>query len=247
MRVRWAFMVLEDHPYGREMLSQLLAAGFVPALCVEERSEVATIEREKFLERMTGFSVAPSIDELLRPHPTPRRFVASHNDAECEATLREAAPELIVLGGTRILEPRIFEHAKGGTLNAHPGLLPEIRGSASVAWAIELDIPVGCTCHFIEAGIDTGPIVSKEHIEVRRGDTYEKLCHATAVLSARLMVGALREYAAGTLRGVTQLGGAKALRNMPPQRVEAMKRKLAEGRYAHYAPYAPHAGGEGDS
>ena len=127
-----------------------------------------------------------------------------HNQAACEALLREAAPELIVLGGTRILKPNIFRLAPAGTLNSHPGLLPEVRGSASVAWSIYHDVPIGCSCHFIEEGIDVGPIVGRRMIPVHPGQTYEQLVHATDVLSGTLMVEALRAFAAGTLRGTVQ-------------------------------------------
>ena len=232
--VHFAFLVLEDHPYGREMLAQLLDAGFVPRLVIEERSDVAKIEREKFLERMRGFAIADPIDVLLDGKPTLREYADSHNAPACIEHLQRDPPDLIVLGGTRILEPRVFEIAKVGTLNAHPGLLPEVRGSASVAWAIELDQPIGCTCHFIEAGIDTGPIVSRRTIAVHRGDTYEKLCHATAVLSGTLMTEALQAFAKRTLRGEPQPVGSPARRNMPPEGVERIKRKLADGRYAHF-------------
>jgi methionyl-tRNA formyltransferase len=216
------------------MLRQLLAAGFVPELVIEEHGEIAGVEREKFLVRMLGFPIAPTMDALLAGHATRRARVDNHNDEACARLLAHLRPELIVLGGTRILAPHIFEHATVGTLNAHPGLLPEVRGSASVAWAIELDVPIGCTCHFIAAGIDTGPIVARRTIPVRRGDTYEKLCHKTAVLSATLMTEALQAHAAGALRGTPQPGGGKALRNMADDGVERVKRKLAEGRYAHF-------------
>lgn len=232
--VHFAFLVLEDHPYGREMLSQLLGAGFVPRLVIEERSEVARVERDKFLERMKGLPIADPMDVLLDGQPTLREYVSTHNAPACAEHLQRDPPDLIVLGGTRILEPHVFEAATVGTLNAHPGLLPEVRGSASVAWAIELDQPIGCTCHFIEAGIDTGPIVSRRTIDVHRGDTYEKLCHATAVLSGALMTEALQAYAAGTLSGEPQPDGAPAHRNMAPEGVERIKAKLADGTYAHF-------------
>lgn len=230
----WAFLVLEEHPYGREMLRELLAGGFVPTVVVEERSRLADVERGKFLERIAGQEVPPTFTELLAEHPTVERVqVPHHNAPECADVLERAAPELIVLGGTRIIKPHVFEVATRGTLNAHPGLLPEVRGSASVAWAIHLDVPVGCTCHFIEAGIDTGPVVGRRTIDVHRGDTYEKLCHATISLSAALMREALEAHARGALRGDPQPAGGEALRNMAPEMVEDVRRKLAQGRYAH--------------
>lgn len=231
--LRWAFLVLDEHPYGREMLRELLDAGFAPDLLIEERSEVAEVERAKFLVRMAGFPIAPTFDALLAGRDVRREAVGSHNDADCERLLRELAPDLIVLGGTRILKPHIFAPARLGTLNAHPGLLPEVRGSASVAWAIHLDEPIGCTCHFIDAGIDTGPIVGRRAIEVRPGDTYQKLCHATVGLSAVLMREALEALRDDTLVTTPQGEGRPAFRNMPDEQVREVERKLAEGRYGH--------------
>lgn len=232
--VRFAFLALRDHPYAREMLSQLLAAGFAPSIVIEEDSEVATVEKQKFLDRMRGFSIAPPLDDMLGRLEVDRFSVGNHNDEACGDRLQDVAPDLIVLGGTRILKPHAFAPAREGTLNAHPGLLPEVRGSASVAWAVELDLPIGCTCHFIEAGIDTGPIVGRREIAVHRGDTYEKLCHATTVLSGTLMTEALTAYSRGELESSPQPTGGKAHRNMSDDGVQRVREKLASGRYAHF-------------
>ena len=109
-----------------------------------------------------------------------------------------------------------------------------MRGSASVAWAIARDERVGCSCHFVERGIDTGPLVSRREIPVRRGDSYEKLCHATVVLSATLMREALEAFRDGTLASTPQGPGVPAHRNMSDDDVARVKQKLAEGRYAHF-------------
>ena len=232
--VRFVFLALRNHPYAREMLSQLLAAGFEPSVVIEEDSEVARTENAKFIARMAGFELAPSIDTLLEGRRSARVLVDNHNDDACREQLERAAPQLIMLGGTRILKPHVFAPASSGTLNSHPGLLPEVRGSASVAWAIQRDLPIGCTCHFIEAGIDTGPIVRRRSLAVHRTDTYEKLCHATCVLSGALMTEALQAFVAGTLQGTPQPTGHSAHRNMPAEGVARVKEKLAAGRYAHF-------------
>jgi methionyl-tRNA formyltransferase len=233
MSKSFAFLVLEEHPYGREMLARLLEAGLEPALLIEESSSVANEERTKFLERMQGFEIAPSFDQLLAGRALRREQVASHNGERCAALLAELQPDLLVLGGTGILKSAIFEHAADGCLNAHPGLLPEVRGSASVAWAIELDLPIGCTCHFIDAQIDQGPIVSRQEIAVTPQDTYESLCWKTAGLSARLMAQAVLAWRAGSLSSTPQGVGDKTHRNMPEAGVQAIKQKLAAGLYAH--------------
>jgi len=230
----WAFLVLEAHPYGRAMLRELLAGGFVPDLIIEERSAIAVAEHDKFVARVAGWPLAPSFDVLLEGRPTRREFVPHHNRDQCEQLLAALRPELIVLGGTRILKPRIFAHAERGTLNSHPGLLPEVRGSASVAWAIHLDQPMGCTCHLIQAGIDTGPIVGRRELEVHRGDTYEKLCHATLELSATLMREALESFRDGSMQVTPQGEGPPAHRNMSGEMLVRVKRKLASGDYGHF-------------
>lgn len=229
----FAFLVLEEHPYGREMLRALLAAGLVPRVLIQECSAVSTEEREKFLERMQGFEMAPTFEELLKDHDVVQHRVPNHNDPSCTQILEAASPQLLVLGGTRILRDHIIDSAKHA-LNSHPGLLPEVRGSASVAWAIEKDVEVGCTCHFIDTGIDTGPIVSREVIEVRRGDSYERLCWETTRLSARLMAQAVAAYVAGTLKSQAQAPAGTTYRNMPAEGVERVKRKLSEERYLHF-------------
>jgi hypothetical protein len=50
----FAYLLLKEHPYGREMLAQLLSEGFVPAIIIEEDSAIGDEEREKFLARIAG-------------------------------------------------------------------------------------------------------------------------------------------------------------------------------------------------
>jgi methionyl-tRNA formyltransferase len=171
---------------------------------------------------------------MLAGHEVERVRVPHHNAQECLARLESLSPEYIVLGGTRILKAPIFATARGGCLNSHPGLLPEVRGSASVAWAIHLDLPIGCTCHFIEAGIDTGPIVGRRSIPVHREDTYESLCAATVELSGTLMTEAMLAIAAGNLVSRAQPAGDPAHKNMADEMVAEVKAKLARGDYSHF-------------
>lgn len=233
-RLSYAFLVLKEHPYGREMLMQLLEAGLEPIALIEEASEIADEEREKFLTRIRGYRVAPTFTELLRDRDVPRFEVPNHNGKRCRHLLGDLRPRLGVLGGTRILRRRILEAPPDGMLNSHPGLLPEMRGSASVAWSIYHDVPIGCTCHFIDEGIDTGPIVGRREIPVHRGDTYELLCWKTLVLSGTLMAEAVKSWSEGRLTATPQGEGRPALRNAPPEVLEVVYRKLAEGTYRHF-------------
>jgi methionyl-tRNA formyltransferase len=232
---RFVFMVLEEHPYGREMLMQLLEAGHVPVALIEEASPVADEEREKFLVRIKGHRVAPTFTELLGDMDVPRYKVPHHNRRRCRELLEELKPDLGVLGGTRILRKRMLEIPPDGMLNSHPGLLPEVRGSASVAWSIYHDVPIGSTCHFIDPNIDTGDIVAERIIPVHRDDTYELLCWKTLVMAGTLMTEAVTMWEKDEMTRTPQ--GESALPTFkvaPPEVLEVVYRKLAEGTYKHF-------------
>jgi methionyl-tRNA formyltransferase len=59
------------------------------------------------------------------------------------------------------LRKQLLEVPRLGVLNAHLGLLPEIRGMSSPEWSLLQHIPVGVTIHFMDTGIDTGPILQR--------------------------------------------------------------------------------------
>ena len=61
----FAFLLLKEHPYGREMLYQILTEGFIPTIIISEDSEIADEEREKFLDRIDGNPIAPTIESQL--------------------------------------------------------------------------------------------------------------------------------------------------------------------------------------
>jgi len=235
MSLRFAFLVLEEHPYGREMLRILLGRGLVPGLIVQEVSEVAAEERAKFLTRIAGQPVPPRIAELVAGPEIPCHTVDNHNSASCLEHLAAYAPDLVVLGGTRILRPLVLAIPPMGTINAHPGLLPQLRGSSSVAWALYKDLPVGSSVHYVDEGIDTGPILLQRRLPVRRGERYEQIVRRVLTLSGELMAQALLLLERGAAQAIPQdptAGGA--LRVIPPEQLAAAKKGLAEGRYSHF-------------
>jgi len=221
------------------MLAQLLDAGFAPALIIEEDSDVGEVEREKFEYRIGAHPVGPPMADQALEHGIPVVIVPIHDDEHCMGYIEGAEPELIVFGGTRIIRGAILEYgdARGGVLNAHPGLLPECRGSASPAWSVYHDIPIGASCHFCSAAIDAGDLAGRREIPVRRGATYQDLCYATLVEAARLMTEAVAAYADGRLDELrTPQGDSKWPTFRYDAEIErAAIAKLERGEYGHYA------------
>jgi len=212
----FVFMLLHEHPYGREMLAQLLAAGLRPQLILEEDSEVGTVERQKFLERIAGHPVNNSIATQAAEYDVPILTVPAHNDEHSLGTIRDLDPDLIVLGGTRIIRGDLLTFPRDGVLNAHPGLLPECRGSASPAW----------------------DLVGRREVPVHRGDRYEDLCYRTLAMAGTLMTESVRAYLEGNLAALRRPQGRSqypTFRNMPDELLAVVRRKLSDQTYAHYA------------
>ena len=238
----FAYLLLKEHPYGREMLRQILSEGFTPTIIISEDSTIGDEEREKFLARIEGNPIAPTIKQQLAelaqegvvvPHIT----VPIHNTEEVMAHLANLKLDLIVFGGTRIIRGEILDHPADGVINSHPGLLPECRGSASPAWSVYHDIPIGSSTHFCDNGIDTGELLLRREVAVTRGMTYEDLCYETLVLAGVLMKEALMTYVAGKWPQMRHPQGESefpTFRNAPDEVLEVVYEKLSMQTYAHY-------------
>lgn len=236
MSLHFAFLLLEEHPYGREMLRILLENDLVPSVIIQEVSAVGDVEREKFLTRMAGQPLPPRLTQLITGKKIPVFCVANHNDAVCKELLADDKPDVLALGGTRIIKSNILEISRRATVNAHPGLLPWLRGSASVGWALYKDLPQGATAHFIDPGIDTGDIIIKRQLPVYRQDTYESINYRIAILSGELMAESLAFLANGEApREPQDRNVGETFKVIPDELLEEGKRRLTEGRYSHFA------------
>ena len=114
-------------------------------------------------------------------------------------------PDLIVSAGfMKILGPEFLSRFIGRVGNTHPALLPSIPGAPAVPDALNYGVKVtGCTVHLVDAGMDTGPILAQEAVEVLDGDDEDTLHERIKVVERRLLVDVL---AAVANRGVTWSG-----------------------------------------
>ena len=120
------------------------------------------------------------------------------------AVLTEHAVELVCLAGyMRLLTPAFIEAYRGRILNVHPALLPAVPGlhaqRAALAYGVKL---AGATVHFVDEGVDTGPIVLQAAVPVLEGDTEEMLAARILVAEHRLYPEAIRLYAEDRLETV---------------------------------------------
>jgi phosphoribosylglycinamide formyltransferase-1 len=91
--------------------------------------------------------------------------------------LREHGTDLVVAAGyMRLLTPYIIGEFRSAIINVHPALLPAFPGVHAQQQAFDYGVKLsGCTTHFIDEGVDTGPIIMQAAVPVLPGDTADSL------------------------------------------------------------------------
>lgn len=122
-------------------------------------------------------------------------------DAALLAVLAGHAPGLVCLAGyMRILGPEFVQAWAGRLVNIHPSLLPAFPGLHAQRQALDHGVKIaGATVHFVEEGVDSGPIILQASVPVRPDDTEESLSARILVEEHRLYPEAIRLFAEGRL------------------------------------------------
>ena len=136
---------------------------------------------------------------VLDPTPHPGR---EGYDRALIALLEERRVGLVCLAGyMRILSPVFVRHFEGRLLNIHPALLPAFPGLHAQRQALEHGVRIaGATVHFVDEGVDTGPIVLQAAVPVRQDDTEASLSDRILAEEHRIYPEAIRLFAEGRLR-----------------------------------------------
>lgn len=149
--------------------------------------------------------------ERARRHGIPVKFIPPGRfktklepDVERQyvASLKEAGIELVALAGfMRMLKEDFLKAFPNRIMNIHPSLLPSFRGLEAWRQALEYGARfTGCTVHFLDPGMDTGPIILQAVVPVLAGDTPESLHQRIQVEEHRLYPEAIRLFSEGRLQ-----------------------------------------------
>ena len=105
-------------------------------------------------------------------------------------------PDLVVSAGfMKVLGPAVL--AAHRVVNTHPALLPSFPGAHGVRDAMAHGVKVtGCSCHWVDAGVDTGPIIDQRAVRVEDGDTVDSLHERIKVVEREMLVDVVRRLAA---------------------------------------------------
>ena len=115
--------------------------------------------------------------------------------------LRAHGVELVVLAGfMRILTSVFVQAFKQRILNIHPSILPSFTGADAHSLVLEYGAKVsGCTVHFVDEGMDTGPIILQATVPVMEDDDHDSLAARVLVEEHKIYPEAIRLYAEGRL------------------------------------------------
>jgi methionyl-tRNA formyltransferase len=174
-------------------LQALLAAGHEIALVVSQpdrpvgRSQQLTAPPVKQTALASGLSITQP--EKIR------------SNAEFRSQLESIAPDaIIVVAYGRIIPPWMLALPTHGCINLHGSLLPKYRGAAPIQWAVAMgDAVTGNTTMLLEEGLDTGPILLQQTIEIGPDQTAVELFDSLSKAGAPMVVETLAGLANSTI------------------------------------------------
>jgi formyltetrahydrofolate-dependent phosphoribosylglycinamide formyltransferase len=162
--------ILDDPDLG----SRVVAAGTdVPGCAAMQRAESAGV---------------PTFAVALRDHPDR----AAWND-ELAAAITKYEPGLVVLAGfMRVLAPSVVSRFR--IVNTHPALLPAFPGAHAIRDALAAGVDTtGVTVHWVDEGVDTGPVIAQQSVRVEPGDDEDSLRARVQAVEKPLYVRTLKQ------------------------------------------------------
>lgn len=150
---------------GVNCLKQLLAKGVTPQLVIANIDDDGNNLWHESLVKVASQHNLPLIKKSRVSNP------------EVIAAIKKTTPEIIFcIGGTQLIPEEVLEIPSLGCLNIHPALLPKYRGRYSTVHAIfNGEKTTGVTAHWMDSGIDSGPIIKQKKITITDSDTARTL------------------------------------------------------------------------
>ena len=165
---------------GTGSLAQaVIDAGF------EIASVVSDVPGAQVLDRAEAANIATKVIPLRKPR--------EEWDQELISYVQSVSPDLVVsVGFMRILSSEFVSKFK--VINSHPALLPNFPGAHAVKDALAAGATqTGCTVHWVDAGVDTGKVISQVKVAIEPGDDESTLHERIKIVERELIVQTLRD------------------------------------------------------
>jgi methionyl-tRNA formyltransferase len=179
-----------------------LAATVLKALLAAPGLNVFAVVTQPDQPKGRDLKLQPSaVKELATEQGLPVLQPGRARDEAFISELRALGPELIVVAAYgQILPQALLDIPRHGCLNVHTSLLPKYRGAAPIQWAIiNGDAETGVTIMKMDAGLDTGPMVSEARTPISAADNAQTLHDRLADLGGELLVRTIPDYVSGRI------------------------------------------------
>ncbi len=193
--MRIVFMGTPD--LAATVLEKLVEKEYEVVLCVTQPDK--PVGRKMIL-------TAPPAKEMAQKYDIPVWQPGSLRTPEALEYLTTFAPDLIITAAYgKILPQSMLDLPKYGAINVHGSLLPKYRGAAPVQWAIlNLDEKTGVTIMKMDAGMDTGDILTQREVVINERMHTPELMDELARVGADLLVETLPDYLSGKITSIPQ-------------------------------------------
>ena len=171
-----------DHVHGREGVEVVAVGSDKPEAQALERARAAGVESAVFARDAFPDRCARDV-------------------AMAEWLVEQGAGLVVLAGYMQLLDAHFLSRFPQRVINVHPALLPAFPGIGAVEQAIEYGVKVfGVTVHFVDEGIDSGPIILQQAVELPEVTDAAAVRDVLRPIEHELLTGAVRLIASGTVR-----------------------------------------------
>ena len=183
------------------------ATPFLEALCDDPSFEVVAVVSQPDRPSGRNHEVVPTpVKSVALDRRIPVLQPSSLRDESAQDALRSLSADLfVVVAYGKIIPQAVLDIPRLGCVNVHPSLLPKYRGPSPMNGAIaEGDAATGVTIMLLDAGMDTGPILSQAGIGLDADETMETLITKAHAEGIPLLLETLRRFANGEIVPIAQ-------------------------------------------
>lgn len=179
-------ILLCNNPIAIPGIREFLFQGVIAAICIPEKNR----EMQHILNALLAETGVPLFLLSKKEYKT-----------QLHDIIEQFKPDVgLIMTFPFILPEEIINQPKKGFVNFHYGLLPYCRGPQPILWhLLNNDSEAGVSLHQLDTGIDTGPIIMQEKIQIAPNDTYGTLQTKLAYLAAKQAVNFLKILSYGTI------------------------------------------------
>lgn len=168
----------------------------------------------------------PDLESFCKKNNIDVTVIDSPNNKSFLNHLRKAEPDVIINQSQYIIKKELLEIPKIGVINRHNALLPKNRGRLTPFWVLyKREKETGVSIHFVDEGMDSGPIIVQKKFMVEKNDSFNSLVEKNYKIASKAMNEALDKIESGKFELLPNLDENATYNNVPTF-LEALKFRL---------------------